>query len=282
MLPTQVRTWTTEGTQKVVQADRATASSAGDKTCGGTQVKDNNDDDDDDVPPSPPPPPPPGQPFRLPPPENASSLQVDTVKLTEANAYTEMTVGNVTLRESEGVQKTRRWIFRALSRAVHARKFHGLSREVEQMVTGLSRSIVVREELPCRISFCITCFNREWQSFTSLCVNLCTHEGLLGSGGVRFVLILVKDLLLEDDQKQYEFEEMVARLRQDFADEIRSGALVVEIDEARSFHSPTFKNAAHRRVSGVKRFFYPYTQPDRSGRRADLANRLTSNLLAHS
>ena len=152
----------------------------------------------------------------------------------------------MTLQENAEVTKTRRFIHRALHMAVHSRKTHGLSREVEQMVVGLSRLPKVPQKLPCRISFCITCFNREWQLFTSLCVNLATQEGLLAAGGVRFVLLLVKDLLLEDAEKQYEFDDMVAYLRQTFAEEIRSGALVVGIDEARAFHSPTFKNAAHR------------------------------------
>lgn len=230
----------------MVQAERATGSSSGDKTCGSTQVKEENDDDD--VPPPPPPPPPPGQPFKLPPPPDpvVGALKVDTVKLSEARDHTDVTAGTVTLQENAEVTKTRRFIHRALHMAVHSRKTHGLSREVEQMVVGLSRLPKVPEKLPCRISFCITCFNREWQLFTTLCVNLATQEGLLAAGGVRFVLLLVKDLLLEDAEKQYEFDDMVAYLRQTFAEEIRSGALVVGIDEARAFHSPIFKNAAHR------------------------------------
>ena len=217
------------------------------KTTNKIVLKENSDFE----PPPPPPGPPPGQQFKLPPaPETGEfgGVNVDTVNLEPARGQLfNVTAGEVTLTENPEVTESRPLIMQALRSAVHCRKFHNLSREVEQMIVGLRprQMAAPLPELPFRISFCISCFNREWQLLPALMVNLATCEALLGHS-VRFVVLLVKDLAMDDEEKQYEYEDCLDRIRGDHREQLRNGSLVIGLGEAFQFHCPRFKNASHR------------------------------------
>lgn len=262
----------TDDEVKVVTAEPAAASNklasvkeeepAGGLTPGRTKNKIVLKENSDFEPPPPPPGPPPGQQFKLPPPVpetvETGAVKVDTVNLKPARGelFHQVTAGDLTLKENPQVIQSRRLITLALRSAVHCRKFYNLSREVEQMVVGLKprqmavplpgQMAVPLPELPFNISFCIACFNREWQLLPALQVNLATCEALLGHS-VRFVVMLVKDLAMDDeDEKQYEFVDCVDRIRQDHKENLRNGSLVVGLGEAFQFHCSRFKNASHR------------------------------------
>ena len=76
-------------------------------------------------------------------------------------------------------------------------------------------------------------------------MNVATCEALLGHS-VRFVVLLVKDLTLNDEEKQYDYEDCLDRIRKDHREQLRNGSLVVCLDEAFNFHIPRFKNGAHK------------------------------------
>ena len=151
---------------------------AGGSTPAKVVLKENQVDKsspDDFVPPPPPPGPPPGQQFKLPPgiPEPGSremgdEIMVDTVNLKPAGGdFCQVTVGDLTLTQNPHVTQTRHITRQALRSAIHCRRFNNLSREVEQMIVGLSPQLCPKKELPFRISFCVTCFNREAESGSS-------------------------------------------------------------------------------------------------------------------
>ena len=155
--------------------------------------------------------------------------------------------GTVSLEEAPelpGLGGQRQLISLATRLANHAKKFLGMAPEAEDMILNFRTSPLESEALgamKCRVSFCVSCFRREWQLLPALAMNMAVCEKAMNAGYVRFVVYMA---VRTDDQEK--FNDACVYLRENYSDQLASGALVVALGAATAFHSSKFKNAAHR------------------------------------